>query len=234
MRLGHLSRHCPERMKVQNVQLRYTQLTHTPSDIVPAHWLLLDSGSTVSSICNVDLVQDIAPVKDPVRVFTNGGSQEYLQRGRLKLFDFQVYFNDASMANILSLSEVANVYRITMDTSTSPSITVHLTDDKQLVFTQCGSGLYYYDTTEDKIKSKVTNYSFLSTVSSNKDYFTCREIEQADAARLLQAQIGWPSTEHFKHIVKNNLLVNYEITADDISRADAIYGPSIPLLQGKM
>ena len=54
MRAGHLSRHCPDRLRVQNVQLRYTQLTHTPSDIVPSHWLLLDSGSTVSSICNTN------------------------------------------------------------------------------------------------------------------------------------------------------------------------------------
>ena len=234
MRLGHLSRHCPDLVKVQNVQLRYIQLTHTPSDIVPVTWLLLDSGSTISSICNPDLVQDLFSVKEPVRVFTNGGSQDYLQRGRLKLFDFPVYFNDASMANILSLSEVAAAYRITMDTSTSPSIPVHLNEDTQLIFTQCGSGLYYYDTTEDKFKPKVSNYSFLSTVSSNKEYFTRREIEQADAARLLQAQIGWPSTDQFKHIVNNNLLINCEITADDISRAEAIYGPSVPLLQGKM
>ena len=41
-----------------------------------------------------------------------------------------------------------------------------------------------------KTKGPVTHYSFLTTVSKNKEYFTKREIEQADAARLLQAQIG--------------------------------------------
>ena len=234
MRLGHLFRHCPEGVKVQNVQLRYTQLTHTPSDIVPSHWILFDSGSTVSFICNPSLVQDLVDVDEPVRGFSNGGSQDYIQRGKLKLFDFPMHFNDASMANILSLSEVANTYRTTMDTNFSPSIIVHLPKDQQLVFTQCGSGLYYFDTTEAKTKFAVTNYSFLSTSSSNKEYFTCREIEQAYAARLLQAQIRWPSTEHFKHIVNNNLLVNCTVTADDISCAEAIYGPSVPILQGKM
>ena len=143
------------------------------------------------------------------------------------------------MVNILSLSEISDIYRITMDTSSSPSITVHLDDDKCLVFSKCGSGLYYYDIdsgldTTSKPKENATNYSFLTPVASNKEFFTKSEIEKADEARILQAQIGWPSKADFKNIVNKNLLVNYTITADDIARAEVISGPAVPILKGKM
>ena len=83
-------------------------------------------------------------------------------------------------------------------------------------------------------KHLVSNYSFLSIVVSNKQYFTRREIEQADKARILQAHIGWPATDDFKRLVSDNLLLNCDITVNNISRAVAIYGPSEPMLQGKM
>ena len=107
-------------------------------------------------------------VTDPVRVFTNGGSQDYSERGTLNIINFDAYFNPTSMANILSLSEISETYRITMDTSASPSITVHLHDGTSLVFSKCGSGLYYYDIesaepvtpSNGKSNEQVTNYSF--------------------------------------------------------------------------
>ena len=169
MRLGHISIFCPERVCGQHMQLRRTQLTHVSQDEVPAHWMLPDSGFTVSSVCNSALIQDIVPIDEPVWVFIDGGSQDYVEKGTLKLFDFPVYFNGRSMANILSLSEVASIYRVTMDTSASSNIVVHLPHDDILVFEKCGSGLYYFDTTtmdvEAKAKGPVTHYSFLTTVS---------------------------------------------------------------------
>ena len=78
MRLCHISRFRPERVHVQHMQLRRTKLTHAPQDVVPENWLLLDSGSTVSSVCNSALIQNIVPIDEPVRVFTNVGSQDYV------------------------------------------------------------------------------------------------------------------------------------------------------------
>ena len=244
MRCGHLSRHCPDRTKiggVENAQWTMTQFAHSDSSVVPKHWLLLDSRSTISSICNPDLLKDIVTIDEPVRVFTNGGSQDYHERDTLKLMDFQAYFNPSSMANILSLSEIADMYRITMDTKASPSITVHISGDNKLAFMKCGSRLYFYDigTSHDdnknsSINNKVTNYSFLTTVANNKEFFTRQEIEKADEARVLQALIRWPSTAQFKDIVSRNLLVNCTVTCDDIIRADAIYGPAVSLLKEKM
>jgi len=68
-------------------------------------------------------------------------------------------------------------------------------------------------------------YSFLSTtVRSNKEYFTKKEIQGADRARILQGDIAWPSTRDFKHYIADNLIVNCTVTVDDVSRAEATYG----------
>ena len=109
MRLGHISRHCPDRTKVGGVQHAKWTFTHVPHNIVPKNWLLLDSGSMISSVYNADLLSDIISIGDPVKIFTNGGSQDYHQRGTLKMLDFKAYFNPTSMANILSLSEISDV-----------------------------------------------------------------------------------------------------------------------------
>ena len=130
---------------------------------MPKNWLLLDSGSTISSVCNKDLLHNIVQVSEPVLLFTNGGSQDYSERGTL-IINFEAYFNPKSMTNILSLSEISDICCITMDTSSSPSITVHLDDDKCLVFSKFCSGLYYYDIdsglgTASKPKENITNYT---------------------------------------------------------------------------
>ena len=144
-------------------------------------------------------------------------------------------YNSYSLANILSLSEVAEKYRIIMDMVASPSIRVHLGSDRVLIFEQCGSGLYFFDTSDmDKSKQSVSNNSFLSTFAINEQHFTRKEIEQADKARILKAHLGWPATDDFKRLVAENFLINCDITVDDVSRAVVIYGPSEPMLKCKM
>lgn len=55
-----------------------------------------------------------------------------------------------------------------------------------------------------------------------------------DRARILQGKLRLPSSSDFKDYVANNLLINCPCTIDDVSQAEAIYGPLEPLLMGKM
>ena len=54
-----------------------------------------------------------------------------------------------------------------------------------------------------KFNSSVTNYyqnpssQFVATVKENKDLFTKRDTEHANADQNLQEYIGWPSTQAF-------------------------------------
>ena len=103
-------------------------------------------------------------------------------------------------------------------------------------------GLYGFDTAVNKLETiilgiPVTHTSFFSTVSKNKEYFSRQEIKGAENAREMQGQVGWPSDHQFKEALsgKGQAFVNANITPDDVTRAEAIYGgPAEPLLIGKM
>jgi hypothetical protein len=204
------------------------------ADLISPDWILLDSGSTVSSIKNKTLLSDLRASEEVMRVFTNGGSQDYSEIGTLKLFPFNVYYNPRSLANILSLAQVSEMFRVTMDTNEAHTMMVHVSPNLILRFQQCGSGLYYYDTAANESNSNVISYSFLSTVRNNKDYFNRQEIEGVDRARILQGNIGWLLTKDMRNYIASNLSVNCNVTVDDVNRAEAIYGPQVPLLKGKM
>ena len=94
-----------------------------------------------------------------------------------------------------------------------------------------------YDITDnekiDKTKRSVTGYSFVSTVSANKEYFTQREIEGADNEQLQQGTIGWSVYQDYNIYLLLNQINNFNPTVDDINTGAAIYGPLVPILQGK-
>ena len=87
---------------------------------------------------------------------------------------------------------------------------------------------------DNKTKDSVTHYSLLQTVTENKSYFTPHEIKGADTSRKLQEYLYYPSTKTFKSYVTDNLMINCNITADHVNRAELIYGPPVPYLEGHM
>ena len=238
---GHYASNCPHKKKIT---LGHFTLTQKQLELINKQWVLLDSCSTVSVFCNRDLVSNVekcAPGKS-ITVVTNGGVQDFDHQADLKLLPLKVHFNEDSLANIVSLSDVASMpgARVTMDTDKERAILLHY-NDSVVRFEECGDGLYYVNASEllnHYNKHTVTNYSepfsFTQTVSSNKSFFTKSDIEGADRARYLQSVLGWPSDTTFQTIIQNNQLLNCKTTTDDITRAKTIYGPAIPLLKGKM
>ena len=63
------------------------------------------------------------------------------------MLPFEVFFNDQSLANILSFDIVASKFRKTIDTGLDTSINVHLYNGTRIILKQRGTGLYYFDTT---------------------------------------------------------------------------------------
>ena len=164
--------------------------------------------------------------------------------------DLEVKYNPQSIDNIFSMSIVTSKYRLTMDSLVEDAILIHLQNDQEIKFTCCGHGLYYFDTantihvemskyniidneTIDKYKISATGYSFFSTVSINKKIFAQRKIEVVDNAWLLQGRIGWLSYQYYNRCLLSNLINNCNPTVDNINIVAAIYGPFIPILQGK-
>ena len=221
---------------------------------IPDSWVLLDTCSTDSVMKSKTMVSNIkqCEANDCLTIFTNGGSQFFDKMGSFKFFPLSVHFNPDSMANILAMKDVASIpgVRITYDSAKERLILVHF--NKCIYrFTECKEDLYFYDTKSDKVEctkvpgainkehkdklvETVTPYSFLSTVESNKLYYTRQEIKGAEDTRKQQEQLGWPSTSKFKRIIKYNLINNSPITINDVNRAEIIFGTPKPLLKGTM
>jgi hypothetical protein len=117
----------------------------------------------------------------------------------MKLFPIDVHFNRDSMTNILALKDVAELSSacITMDSIEERAISVHF-NGMIFKFLKHQEGLYYLDTDEIKSKHSVSPYCFLETMNDNKTYFTDAEIKEADEARSLQQEMGWPRTQPSK------------------------------------
>jgi hypothetical protein len=173
-----------------------------------------------------------------MRVVSSGGHFDYRQKATLKLFDMQVFFNAQSLANILSLKDVANKYRVMMDTTKDKLMTVWLTNNTGYKFNECGHGLYSMNvkdpdmitikpppeeppdlTNNTSIKhssQSIINYLFLTIVAENKEYFTRSEIQGADNACDLQCNLGWPSDQNLITAIQGNQLINCPITDADM------------------
>ena len=66
------------------------------------------------------------------------------------MFPMEIYLNDKSMANILSLKEVAYSFRVTMDTKEYYTMVVQYSKDKAYLFKEFEKGLYYLDISNQK------------------------------------------------------------------------------------
>jgi hypothetical protein len=205
------------------------------SPAISRSWILLDSESTVSIFNNRKLLKNIRHCgnEQGLRIYSNGGHQDTHLVGDLPGFG-QVWLNENSMANILSLAEVRKICRVTMDTSKAAEMIVYKHNGTKLRFLESGKGLYYYDTeTNTKARNMSSDYSFVSSVVENKAKFTNRQVNDADLAKRVYAMVGRPSHATFLKMIRENMIDGCPITVDDANRALKIYGPDVSALRGK-
>jgi Reverse transcriptase (RNA-dependent DNA polymerase) len=232
---GHYACDCPAESASTATGTTLVQhahvLAHGSSSIDPS-WILLDSQSTISVFKNCDMLTNIRPSDHVLRAVTNGGFQDSRLVGDFPNLG-EVWFNPASIANILSLSHVRRVCRVTMDTSLDSSLIVHRVDGSQMVFREHPCGLFVFDPSINDSNAAVSNYTMLSTVRDNKKMFTPRDVVNADAARRLYRLLGRLSDAEFLKLLGNGSLLNCPVTVADAQRANAIYGPDVASLKGK-
>ena len=242
---GHYADHCPNasgnRQGTNLIQYGYN-FTQGDSGI-PREWLLLDTCSTDNVFNNCRFLKDIVAcdVNDDLEMQSNGGSMTYGLKSTMKLFPLEVAYNENSVGNVISFFHLIQVpgMVITLDNRVNYGFNVTY-QGKYYQFLPFENGLYYFDTrneprsVDDNTNNEVSPYLLLQTVEDNKAFYTQREIKGAENARLQQEALGWPSDDYYKYIIKENLITNTEVTLDDVQRAQHIYGPAKPLLQGAM
>ena len=167
-----------------------------------------------------------------LHAITNGGHKDSILVGDFPSLG-EVWLNGNSIANI-SLTEVRKVCRVIMDTSTEPALLVHCVDGSVMKFVEHPSGLYIYKFNHTNVPLPgYSSYTMVSTIASQKEMFSQRNIKAADAARELYCKIGHPAEVQFQRILKQHLIMNCRVTPTTATWAHIIYGPDVVALKGK-
>ena len=155
---------------------------------VPLSWLVMDSGSSINTARNSELLTDIVRVNGGMTSFTNAGSTTYSLKGTFQgMMDF--WYDPDGLANIISLARLSEVSRVVFDSSDGEMFIAYLPDGRVWNFVKSSNGLYFYDTANDPNFSNrnVTDYCFVTTVQDNIKRYHRREIDKAKKYMLLSA-----------------------------------------------
>ena len=106
--------------------------------------IILDSASTVDVIADKTILHDIHDTLSPLKVKTIVGHTHIKKMAYMGDYPRPVWYHPTGGVNILSLNNVQNYYRCTMDTEKDNSISIHLDDGNAIKFTASGNGLYQY------------------------------------------------------------------------------------------
>ena len=131
-------------LSINNIGRRTTMMNGQHN--LPNSWLLLDSCSTANLITNRALLHDIHTVDTSIRIRCNALTITTNQKGYLGDYPTLVWYNPKGIANILSMKDVSQHYRLTMDTNKDEGICLHRQGKSPILFTPSGKGLYKFDT----------------------------------------------------------------------------------------
>ena len=190
--------------------------------------ILLDSQSTVDLFCNADFVTNIRESPRSMRLQSNGGQMLMRQKATVQGYQSEVWFSNDAVCNIMGLCNVKRQYRVTYDSDATDHFTVHRRShghpDMHFYLHPCG--LHIFDPSD-------AAFTFVNTVSGNKENFSQRQIKGAESARRLYTFLKYPSLKDFKWIVQGGSISNNDVTLADIDVATKIWGPNIAALKGK-
>ena len=174
---GHISTYCPEVSKKEGVTMAQVGISLAQKDgrddLISKWWVLLDTCSSATTVCNKDLIGDVrdATADEQILLHSDAGTQLYDKIGMMKDFPLPAMYNAKGIANVVSLKDMASIpgARIRMDTSVDPGITVDFKDGKSVTFRRCDDGLHYLDlnpknltNSNTTIKERVTEYPAVS------------------------------------------------------------------------
>ena len=91
----------------------------------------------------------------------------------------------------------------------------------------------FYTMEEKEEITHVEHVHVISTVEERRHNLTPRQYQRALRARRLYSQIGRPTIENFKHILKANMIRNCPVTIKDVEMAEELFGPDVGALKGR-
>ena len=125
-----------------------------------------------------------------------------------------VWFHPDAITNIISLKNLRNKFRVACDSQGSSTFIAHKPNGTNIHFIMRTKGRHCHDANNCLL-------TVGSTVESESQGCSKKQMEQAKNAQDFQAKVGHPSTQDLKSIVKSNLIVNCPaVMAEDINCAE--------------
>ena len=172
-------------------------------------WIILDNGSTMSLFANPDLVEKIRESKNTLELHTNTGCKSNKTEADVPGFG-TVWFDPDAIANIFGFADLVDKHRITYDSAKEDAFLIHM-PQKIVKFKRSPEGLYFHQvprkfkaTLDKPMDMKISH--MVTTVSENMKGYTSRQCERAKAARKLYHNVGTPTVESFKALLRSNII----------------------------
>ena len=195
--------------------------------------VIIDIGSSVNIFSSESLVTDIRKSSKVLRLETNVGIA--MLRQEKKCGDLDVWFNKASIANVLSFYLVTKERHIIVDTAFDNETCVCRGSNDWMVFEWMSCGLHMCDAVTLTNCSKPTflDYCFLQIVENTKLMCAAKDVRREEETRFLHGKIGRLGQVKFYNTLDAGLILNYPFMSRDTKRADDIFGKEMEISRGR-
>ena len=190
--------------------------TLLPTDII------LDTGAYCSIVHNRSLLTNLKSCK-PVIFDGLSGSISITQKGSLGTI-CDAYYHKDIIANILSVSAIKNEgHTLGYENDSHSFYLSHPCG--QAIFTRRDNGLCVCNFGPSNL--------FLSTVSDLESQYTKREVQEAQASRVLLCGLAAPPNMKLIKALSDGTIRGTTVTAEHVRWAASIYGPSLESIKGR-
>ena len=154
--------------------------------------------------------------------------------------DAPVYFDSRGIANILSLYQLGQKFKVTYNSTNCGGVFKVFTKAGVIEFTPTVKDLHAINLPENPNAAYLlvndANFAFHSpvqTVCRNYEAFTKKQVQCATLARRIIGMIGAPTEREYQGLVCQKFLQDCPITPSDIAIAHKNFGPDLANIRGK-
>ena len=81
--------------------------------------------------------------------------------------------------------------------------------------------------------NSIQKFQLLQTVGKIWKYLTTKQKNSVKKAQKLYEAMGTPTTQNLKEMIRMSLIINIEVTTEDVNLAIKVFGPDIGAIKGK-
>ena len=130
-----------------------------------------------------------------------------------------VWFDEGTISKILYFSRIREKYPFCYDTEGKYFSIMKL--DKEVLFRQIPSGLYFQETSNRDVV-------LINTILDRREGSYQWKYNDTKQAQHALSMVGYPTEKHFKYMMLAGMITNWPGTLDDINNKNKIFGQDAP------